>query len=128
MNYLEKYYSLERFSLLPDKWIKDNLLGVDWSPISETPLIFEEAEEWGKKRGGELSGIESLVTLINWRSKKRPFMFPIFDIAKSSYYWSSTTYPSNTGHALYVRFGYSNVYYGGDKTYAGYVRAVRRSQ
>ena len=42
----------------------------------------------------------------------------------SDYYWSSTTYPSNTDNALSVKFNGSYLYNNG-KTYSSYVRCVR---
>lgn len=46
---------------------------------------------------------------------------------QSSSYWSSTTYPSSTGYALFVYFSYGYVS-SRNKTYSYYVRCVRGGQ
>jgi hypothetical protein len=69
-----------------------------------------------------LPTIKELVTLVDY-SRYNPTINPIFNVV-ASYYWSSTTYVSNTSNAWHVGFYNGHV----DDSYKanyGYVRAVR---
>ena len=126
--YLKLKFNPDRFEKLSDGWIKDNLLGIDWSPKSlEKRLEWQEAQEYTAKFGrqAEVDELDSLTD----RSKRN---LAIVEAAKvleleSDYYWSGTTYADNTGFAWIVYF--NNGYVVSDNKGSGYyVRAVRSSQ
>jgi VCBS repeat-containing protein len=70
-----------------------------------------------------LPTIEELVSITD-KGKSNPSIDPAFTNVVSSYYWSATTYASDTSNAWYVYFdyGYDYNYY---KTSTYYVRCVR---
>jgi hypothetical protein len=117
-----------RFEKLPDGWIKDRLLGIDWAPKSlEKKLKWKEAQEYAAKfeRQPEVYELETLLD----RSKYNP---AIIDAAKqleleSNLYWSGTTYADSTDYAWFVYFNDGDVYYV-YKVSEYYVRPVRSSQ
>jgi len=61
------------------------------------------------------------------RSTYNPALSSVFVNVLSSYYWSSTTYVSNTSLAWFVYFGYGNDGYN-DKSTSYFVRCVRAGQ
>lgn len=126
--FLSKLRAHDRFQKLEDGWIKDNLLGIVWSPSSGEVMNFKEAQKYCVEAGGRLPELEELALLAD-HSKRNPATdAEVFtDIKTNDWYWSGTEVAGTPGYAWMVDFNYGGVY-DYHKDYSGYVRPVRSSQ
>jgi hypothetical protein len=125
--FLGKLRSPDRFQKLEDGWIKDNLLGLDWGPSSDTRMNWSDAKKYATDKGGRLPTVDELASLVD-RSKRKPAIDPVFtDTKTDDYYWTSTPYAGSSGDAWCVGFYVGIVGYC-LKGNSSYVRAVRASQ
>ena len=128
--YYESLHNPARFLKLPDGWIKDHLLGLDWGPSSTEAMDFEEAEKYVDMLGNRarFPEIWELETLCD-RSRREPAIFSIFlnDTKFDDWYWTKTAVAGFPARVWCVGFNYGYVY-NGSKDYHNYVRPVRSSQ
>lgn len=125
---LEALTGTNRFKVLPDGWIKDEALGLDWGPSSQEDMTFKQAEKYCADLGGRLPTIYELHSLVDY-SKQNPAVdteiFP--DTKTDDWYWTGTETAWNKSAAWCVDFddGFVTNDRKGD---ASYVRPVRPSQ
>jgi hypothetical protein len=129
-----KFYDLlvspTRFQKLPDGWIKDHLLGLDWGPSSDKTMNWEAAENYASNLGAGVRPPEiwELETLCD-RSRREPATFTPFinDTKFNDWYWTSTPVAGYSSVAWCVGFD-SGTVGSYDKDDTNYVRPVRSSQ
>ena len=93
----------------------------------EAALSYCEGLTLGNHSDWRLPNIKELESLTDDTRFSPAIDTTFFPNAKSSIYWSSTTYAYITSAAWDVYFGNGNVYYD-SKSYNGYVRCVRGGQ
>jgi len=88
---------------------------IKWGESSKEPMTWQEAGEWCIKQGGRLPSISEL------------FSACCDDVPgfSSAYYWSATTYKSNTANAWNVYFNIGYVNDSNKTAYLNYARCVR---
>lgn len=103
---------------------QDNAVGstINWA----TALTACENLTLGEYTDWRLPNYNELYHLAD-RSRSNPALSPVFTQVVSGYYWSSTTFASDTSSAWYVGFGYGGDYWD-YKTTSYYVRCVRAGQ
>ena len=127
---------------------KDNVTGLMWQdePITEAEKTAYEnttnngkAGNWNYAKaycenltlGGfsdwRLPNIYELTTLLDNTKSSEPYVIDAIENIASSYYWSSTTYASDSSGAWGVGFKYGNVVWL-NKASSYYVRCVRAGQ
>lgn len=115
-----------RFQKLEDGWIKDNLLGIDWS-LEDKKMIWNQA----KTEGINLPTIKQLETLID-RTKFNPAIIEeakVLNLKTDDWYWAAEPCmnPGWSDGAWMVHFGYGLVSIA-HKDSNDYVRPVRPSK
>lgn len=117
-----------RFKVLPDGWVRDNLLGIDWGKSNDETIDFKAAQKYCKKQGGRLPTREELITLIDDTRRSPAINTAVFpDTKTDDWYWTGTPLAGSSDDAWVVYFNYGYVlYYNKDLRY--YVRPVRSSQ
>jgi len=112
--------------------VTDNETGLQWQDNESVSKTWKSAIDYcenltlGSYEDWRLPNINELTSLVD-DSKSNPSIDTVFQYTASSYYWSSTTYASSSGHAWLVRFYYGFQYSNG-KNYSSYVRCVRAGQ
>jgi hypothetical protein len=100
---------------------KDNVY--NW----EEALSYCESLDLAGYDDWRLPNKNELQSLVDYTKHSPSINTTFFSDTQESYYWSSTTYAGTPGDAWVVDFGYGGFDYG-DKSYYGYVRAVRGGQ
>ena len=115
-----------RFKKLPDGWVRDTLVGVEWGPSSDKYLTFSQAQEYCAKLGGRLPEVNELQSLVDYTKRDPAIDKTLFPYTKSSWYWTGTELAGSSSSAWCVNYGGFVV--NGNKDIGGYVRPVRASQ
>ena len=118
-----------RFTRLPDGWVRDTLLGIEWGPSSDKIMNFKDANKYCDELGGRLPDVSEMQTLIDYSKRDLAINTQFFEDTKTDdWYWSGTVVAGDTGHAWCVYFsnGYVHSFY--DKDGNNSVRPVRSSQ
>ena len=120
----------QRFTDNGDGTVTDNATGLIWQKEDDgvarnwhDAVKYANGLDLAGHKDWRLPTVQELGTIMDY-SRYNPAIDPIFSNAKSSTYWSSTTYASNTNGAWYVGFSNGNVN-GSNKSYGNYVRCVR---
>lgn len=116
-----------RFKKLPDGWVRDTLVGVEWGPCSGKYLTFKQAQEYCAKLGGRLPEVNELQSLVDYTKSEPAIDKEIFPDTKSSWYWTGTEVSGCSSSAWIVSFGYGYVS-SNSRGNVNYVRPVRASQ
>ncbi len=117
-----------RFTTLADGWVKDAILGIDWSPSSDKKMNWEEAKKFCADKGGRLPEVEELSRLVDYKKSSPAIDKDFFlDTKTDDWYWTGTTRADWSGYAWMVYFGYGVVSLYG-KGNINHVRAVRPSK
>lgn len=117
----------ERFTVLPDGWIKDRFLGLDWGPTSEEEMELKDAEKHCASLGGRLPTVYELQSIVDYTKENPAINEEVFKDARPYYHWSCTRTAWNKKAAWCVSFYYGCV----DcyrESFGFYVRPVRASQ
>jgi hypothetical protein len=118
-----------RFTVLPDGWVKDNQLGIDWGPTHSKKVDWEEAKTACDKSGGRLPTVPELFSLVD-RKKHDPAIVDggeALQMKTDDWYWSSESCAWSQDGAWVVHF-YSGYVSNGYKGRDGCVRPVRSSK
>ncbi len=118
----------KRFALLPDGWIKDGILGLDWGPSSEKRMEMKDAVKYCAGKGGRLPEVHELHSLVDF-TKRQPACNEIFkDMKHDDCYWTKTPLVGVSFKASWVvGFCLGYVYFNFENN-VNYVRPVRVSQ
>ena len=100
----------------------DTIKNTTWSEA----INYCEASSLGGYDDWRLPNQKELLSIVDY-GVFNPAISSVFQKNASDYYWSSTTYASDTNYALDIYFddGYTN---SDDKSYNSYVRCVRAGQ
>ncbi len=117
----------ERFTILPDGWIKDRFTGLEWGPSSKESMNLKDAEELCAELGGRLPTVHELQSIVDYTKDDPAINEEIFKDVQPYYHWSCTRTSWRKDCAWCVSFILGNVYnnYG---HFGYYVRPVRVSQ
>ncbi|MDD5644007.1 MAG: DUF1566 domain-containing protein [bacterium] len=122
--------ALGRFEKLPDGWVKDNFLGIDWGPSSEKRMNWEDAGKFcaEKDKEGRMPEAHEQISLIDF-GKIFPVINPEFfpDTKTCDWYWTRTPVAAYPGIAWTVNF-YRGDVGNSNKVFDNYVRPVRPSK
>lgn len=120
--------SPDRFKILEDGWVKDEVTGLDFGPSSEETMNLEDAIKYCANKGGRLPEIHELHSLVDFTKHEPAINTEIFkDNKHDDWYWSGTKCAGNGRAAWCVSFYDGDVcYYGEDND--NDVRPVRASQ
>ena len=99
-------------------WQKDPKTGLEWGPIAEKPMAWQEAMDWAKEQGGRLPTRAELLQLFDFGPKN------IVKPMKSNKFWSLLSCFYYVYNAWYVNFNYSDTN-NNDKIRDYAVRCVR---
>ena len=128
VTFLSKLRDPNRFKKLPDDWVRDTMVGVEWGPSSDKYLTFSQAQEYCAKLGGRLPEVNELQSLVDYTKRDPAINKDLFPDTKSSWYWTGTELAGSASSAWCVYFFYGHVLYDSVKGDGGYVRPVRASQ
>lgn len=117
-----------RFERLPDGWVKDHELGLDWGPSSATEMNYPKAEEYCKSVGGRMPTTEELFSLVDRTVHEPAINKQAFPDTKPSWYWTSDVVVWRTDKARWVVDFGSGVVGSNGESYGFYVRPCRPSQ
>ena len=120
--------SSDRFKILDDGWVKDEVTGLDFGPSSEETMNLEDAIKYCQEKGGRLPEVHELHSLVDFTKHEPAINTEIFkDTKHDDWYWSGTKCAWNGRAAWCVSFRYGGV--NGDREgNDNYVRPVRASQ
>ena len=117
-----------RFKTIPDGWVWDKALGIEWGPSSLKRMNWEEAKKYATEQGGRLPSVKELRSLIDYDRNNPAIDTQFFkDTKTDDWYWTGTEVSGYSSCAWCVYFKYGNVpsYNKGNDPY---VRPVRASQ
>jgi len=66
-------------------WIKDPATGLEWGPIAEKSMTWDEAMDWAKKQGGKLPTRSELTSLFDDGPKE------IIESMRNKKFWTTTS-------------------------------------
>lgn len=99
----------DRFIKLPDGWIKDLQLKIDWGLSSKNYMNYSKAEEYAKEKGGRLPTRSELQSLVDITKYNPSVDTAVFADTKSEYYWTSDKYAPANNYRWVVGFCYGDV-------------------
>jgi len=118
----------DRFTILPDGWIRDKKFGIEWGPSSSKRMNFSDAEKYCVSVGGRLPTSKELMSLIDHGRREPATVEPFVKNTKTDdWYWSGTRCQWNSSCAWCVGF-YGGSVGNGSEDGEYYVRPVRSSQ
>ena len=115
--------------------VTDSNSGLQWQDNTAAKTVtrswqeaisYCEALNLGEKSDWRLPNINELISLVN-DTRYNPAIYTTFQNVASNFYWSSTTYASNSYFAWFVNF-YNGGRYDSGKNRNYYVRCVRAGQ
>jgi hypothetical protein len=120
--------SPDRFKIIDDGWVKDEVTGLDFGPSSEKTMNLADAIKYCEEKGGRLPEIHELHSLVDFTKNEPAINAGIFkDTKHDDWYWSGTKTAWRKDAAWCVSFCSGNVYFCYESN-VFYVRPVRSSQ